>query len=326
MTDSLPYLVIAFYAFETIADPHAEVTAHRTFLQNLDATARIYISEEGINAQMSASQEAGHAYMNWIRERAPFQYVDFKIQSHHEHAFPRLTIKYRKQLVALDCKVDLSQRGTHVSPEEWKQMLDTKEEECLLLDVRNDYECKVGHFEGAELPPCSEFREFTRYVKNLKDRVNPKKTPVMMYCTGGIRCEVFSALMKQEGFETIYQLDGGVLKYAEKVGNAHWLGKLFVFDDRLTVPLASEAAPIVGKCHHCSKPSEAYYNCASLDCNVLYLCCPECLVDQKGCCQTSCQESPRLRPISHLTTHKPFRRWHHYATEKNELWHLRPSS
>ncbi len=316
MSEQKNYSVLAFYAFEPVADPHAEVVAQKAFLQELDATARIYISEQGINAQMSLANNDVERYVTWLREREPFKNADIKIQLHHEHAFPRLTVKYRKQLVAVDCDIDLSQRGQHVSPTQWKKMLDEKTG-ALLLDVRNDYECKVGHFANAELPPCNEFREFTRYLQGLKERYDPKQTPVMMYCTGGIRCEVFSSLMMQQGFETDYQIHGGVIKYAEEVGADHWQGKLFVFDDRLTVPMGDHDTPSVGICHHCGKPSESYYNCANMDCNALFLCCPECLTTHSGCCQDSCRQASRLRPVSQQNAHKPFRKWYHYAKDKS---------
>lgn len=318
----MSYTVIAFYCFENIVDPHAEVAAQKEFLKELDVRSRIYISEQGINGQMSASLSAAETYITWLKSREPFQKVDFKLQPYHEHVFPRLTVKYRKQLVALDRDVDMSQTGEHVSPVRWKEMLEDGTKR-LVLDVRNDYECKVGHFDGAELPPCSEFRAFTRWLEGLKEKHDPTTTPVMMYCTGGIRCEVFSALMKEEGFTTIYQLDGGVIKYAEKVGDAHWWGKLFVFDDRLTVPMTPTSSSVVGICHHCGTSNESYYNCANMDCNRLFLCCPDCLEKFGGCCQESCQEAPRLRPVSHQNAHKPFRKWYHYAKRKEDLWNLR---
>ncbi|MDP1834485.1 MAG: rhodanese-related sulfurtransferase [Chlamydiales bacterium] len=320
----MSYLVIAFYCFETIADPHAEVAIQKKFLQQLDVTSRIYISEQGMNGQMSASLDAAEKYMEWLKAREPFAKVDFKVQPYHEHVFPRLIVKYRKQLVALDRDVDMSKTAEHVSPVKWKEMLEDGTKR-LVLDVRNDYECRVGHFEGAELPPCSEFRKFTKWLEGLKEEYDPATTPVMMYCTGGIRCEVFSSLMKEEGFATIYQLDGGVIKYAEKVGSAHWLGKLFVFDDRLTVPLAPNSTSVVGKCHHCGAANESYYNCASMDCNNLFLCCQECLHKFEGCCTENCQNGPRVRPLSHLT-HKPYRKWYHYANKKEDLWKLRTTT
>lgn len=307
---------LAYYHFVPLEDPHAEVRLHRKFLETQDVTCRIYLSEQGINGQLTASPKAAEAYIEWMHSREIFAQVQFKIQDYHEHAFPRLTIKYRKELVAVGVEVDLSQRGEHISPETWKTMLE-EEERPLLLDVRNDYEWRVGHFEGAEKPPCEHFRSFPEYAAQLKEKVDPKTTPVMMYCTGGIRCEIFSAILLKEGFEKVYQLDGGVINYGEKVGNTHWLGKLFVFDDRLTVPLSEESeTPVVGECRHCNVANDQYYNCVNMDCNQLYLCCPICLKAHEGACSATCASAPRKRPYAQLHPHKPFRRWHTY--ESNE--------
>ncbi len=303
------YWILAYYGFHPIADPHAEVARHKAFLEPRDVTCRIYISEEGINGQMSALHTHAQEYIDWMKSRDEFKEIAFKIHAHHEQAFPRKTIKYRKQLVAIDAPVNLSQRGEHVSPTRWKELLQT-EKNKILLDVRNEYEWKVGRFEGAELPPCETFREFVAYADQLKKTVDAEKTPVMMYCTGGIRCELYSSVLKERGFNTVYQLDGGVIGYGLQEGNAHWLGKLFVFDDRLTVPIDPHAAaPAIGTCHHCNASSESYYNCANMDCNTLFLCCPECLKANKGCCCQACLEAPRVRPHHAENAHKPFRRW-----------------
>lgn len=310
------YLVLAFYHLEPIVEPFVEVTTHKTFFENRDISSRIYISEQGINGQMCGSVKDAQAYMDWMHDRPEFKNILFKIHQYHEQVFPRKTVKYRKQLVAIDENVDLANRGTSVSPAQWRKMLESKEER-ILIDVRNDYEWKVGRFEGAELPPCETFREFSTYIDTLKEKGNAK-TPVMMYCTGGIRCELFSAVLKQKGFENVYQLDGGIIGYGLNEGNAHWLGKLFVFDDRLTVPIAhsEETTPVIGTCHHCQKPNESYYNCASMDCNELFLCCPECLKIFGGCCGKECSEGPRVRPYHAQNPHKPFRRRHHYENTK----------
>lgn len=307
-----PYSILAYYLFAPIANPHHEVQQHKDFFETRDVTCRIYISEQGINGQMSASQQHALEYMEWMHARPEFKDVAFKVVDHPEHVFPRATVKYRKQLVALDAEVNLSNSGEHVSPAKWREMLES-EHKHLLLDVRNDYEWKIGHFEGAELPKCETFRDFKRYADELKATVDPKSTPVMMYCTGGIRCELYSSILKEKGFEKVYQLEGGVINYGLKEGQSHWLGKLFVFDDRLAVPIAEEEeeAPVIGTCHHCGVSNEAYYNCANMDCNELFLCCPECLTKFVGCCQESCRCAPRVRPYQPLS-HKPFRRWYHY--------------
>lgn len=137
-----------------------------------------------------------------------------------------------------------------------------------------------------------------------------------MYCTGGIRCELYSALLKEKGFEKVYQLNGGIINYGLEEGSKHWNGKLFVFDDRLSVPISEEEAPVIGKCHHCDAPTETYINCANMDCNELFLCCPDCLKEHKGACQTTCENAPRTRPYQEHSAHKPFRRSHNYFKNK----------
>ncbi len=312
MSKDQNFFILAYYYFTSIANPYQEVEKHKYFFKDRSITCRIYISEQGLNGQLSGLQEDAEAYMTWIHTNPLFEGMPFKINTHHEHVFPRQTVKYRKQLVALDETVDLSQTGQHLSPEKWKEMLENGQEK-ILLDVRNDYEWAIGHFEGAECPPCETFREFKQYTENLKLKVeNPKKTPIMMYCTGGIRCELYSSLLREGGFEEIYQLEGGIINYGLKQGNDHWLGKLFVFDDRLTVPISQEPTPVIGSCYHCQNPNETYYNCANMDCNCLFLCCPECLKQFAGCCNAECQIAPRLRPYHHQDAHKPFRKWYHY--------------
>lgn len=260
---------------------------------------------------MSATYDDANAYIDWMHSRVPYKNLRFKIHEYHEQAFPKQTVKYRKQLVAFDRDFDTSEGGTHVSPKEWKEMLED-DKEYLLLDVRNEYESRVGHFEGATLPSCDTSRDFNEYAETL-EKQKDLKTPIMMYCTGGIRCEVFSAILKKKGFTHVYQLDGGVIDYGLKEGSKHWLGKLFVFDDRLTVPISEEETNVIGTCHHCDEKIEAYYNCANMDCNTLFLCCPNCIEIFKGCCQSSCQKGARLRPYQNQNPHKPFRKKHNYS-------------
>jgi UPF0176 protein len=305
----MKYWVLAFYKFISISNPAEEVKRHKTFFRGKDITSRIYISEEGINGQMCAAAEDGQSYIAWMRCDPRFKDVEFKIHSYHEQVFPRITVKHRKQLVALDAEVDLTLTGQHLSAEQWSKMLETKDENTLLLDVRNDYEWQLGHFQGAELPKLETFREFPKYAKSLKDSKDPKKTKIMMYCTGGIRCELYSALLKQEGFEHVYQLDGGIIKYGLEAGTEHWEGKLFVFDDRMSVPLNdNQDATIISRCHFCQETSDLYFNCANMDCNALFIACLACAEKEVGCCCEPCKSSTRLRPFVKAERPKPFRR------------------
>jgi UPF0176 protein len=305
------YFILAYYLFTPIEDPHAEVRKQHAFLAGKNATGRIYISHEGINGQMSASASDAELYMEWLRSDPRFAKIEFKIHTHSENVFPRMTVKFRKQLVALDRAVDFSKQGKHVSPEEWKRLLEERDENTLVLDVRNDYEWKIGHFEGSELPTLEQFRAFPAFAKKLKESKDPKKTHVMMCCTGGIRCELYSALLKEEGFEQVTQLEGGIINYGLKVGSAHWVGKLFVFDDRLAVQISEkEPTETISQCHACGTPSDTYYNCANMDCNELFLSCPTCAQKSQGCCSERCQEAERVRPFEPSDKPKPFRKKH----------------
>lgn len=307
------YRVLAYYYFTSIEDPHLEVSEHLAFIQEHDIRCRVYISHEGINGQMSASPDASEAYQEWLKSDPRFKGVVFKLHSHPEHVFPRATVKYRKQLVAIDEEVDLALTGEHLSPDKWKEMLQSRDENTLLLDVRNDYEWEIGHFEGAELPELESFRKFPEYARQLKEERDPKDTKVMMYCTGGIRCELFSAMLKREGFENVYQLEGGVINYGLKQrGQDLWRGKLFVFDDRLSVPIDEKSDEIISNCRHCDISSDVYYNCANMDCNELFLACPECAEKLQGCCCEACTKAPRIRPYEKENRPKPFRRAHFY--------------
>jgi len=289
------YFVLAYYYIGSIENPEEELRRHKDFFETRDFKGRIYISKEGINGQASGSAEHAEEYMLWMRSDSRFKEIDFKIHLAEKHAFPKMTVKVRKQLVAIDCDVDLSLQGEHVSPERWKEMLEEKAAGTMLIDVRNDYEWEVGHFEGAELPKLETFRQFPQYAKDLKERCDPQTTPVMMYCTGGIRCEFYSAVLKKEGFEKVYQLDGGVIGYGLEEGSKHWKGKLFVFDDRLVVPISEEKVDSIASCTHCGVSCDVYHNCANMDCNDLFVCCSSCLKMHQGCCETACLEHGRVR-------------------------------
>jgi UPF0176 protein len=306
----MEYKVLAYYIFTHIEDPAKEVKRHKEILNRLDGKARIYISEEGVNAQLSLPALNTEAYITWLNEDERFKGTEVKFHDYPEHAFAKLTVKVRRELVAVDRKIDLSKRGEYLSPAEWKAKLDVKDQETIIIDVRNNYESDVGHFEGAILPDLETFRGFPEYAKHLAKTTDTKKAKVMMYCTGGIRCELYSALLKDEGFDTVYQLKGGVIQYGLDEGTAHWRGKLFVFDDRLVVPISEDNTEIISQCKFCGVPSDVYYNCANMDCNELFLSCSKCVGETKGCCSVKCLSEGRVREFTPEVKPKPFRKLH----------------
>jgi len=305
----MEYYALAYYIFEKIEEPHLEVKKQKKFFKDLDASGRIYISEEGINGQMSGSAEACEKYMAFLKQDPRFSKVHFKAHPVAEQIFPRMTVKYRKNLVALGEQADAKEGGEHVSPQKWREMLES-DEDYLVLDVRNDYEWKIGHFEGATLPNLKNFRDFPAYADSLKDEVDPAKTKVMMYCTGGIRCELYSALLKKRGFDKVFQLDGGVINYGLTEGRKHWKGSLFVFDDRLACSIDNKPAEPISKCSFCDNPSDKYFNCANMDCNELFLCCDSCALEREGACSEKCLVAPRKRPFDPSKGNKPYRKKH----------------
>jgi len=300
------YFVVAYYYLTNIKNVQDEISSQKSFFKDKDVLGRIYISEKGVNGQVSCHKDYYNVLIKYLSEKYPK--IIFKIDPSSEHAFCKMTVKYRQQLVALDIDVDLEDTGEHVSPEKWQQMLEDRDENTVLIDVRNDYEWEVGHFENAELPKCSTFREFPEYTKKLKDKLDPKKTKLMIYCTGGIRCEFYAPLLKAEGFDNIYQLEGGIINYGHQVGSKHWKGKVFVFDDRLTVPISNDQDKTISVCEFCKKSCSTYYNCANMDCNKLFLSCHDCAPLNKGCCSKGCHDNGRVRQFDQTTSPKPFRK------------------
>ncbi len=304
------YFVLSFYLIHPIENPKELIKSFKDFFKSHDIQGRIYINEEGINAQMSVFKKDAPLFLEWYFQNKAFRKSDIKTHLYHEHVFPKKTVKYRKQLVALDKHVDYSKRGAYLSPLQWKEMLDKKDDKILILDVRNDYEWDVGHFKGALRPECKTFREFPFFLEKIKKRYPPEEgRPILMSCTGGIRCEFYSCLCKEAGYLEVYQLQGGIIQYGVEVGSEHWLGELFVFDDRLVIPIVAEGqSDPIGKCHHCNAKTSTIYNCANMDCNDLFLSCLDCTKKFLGCCSSSCLQTPRRREIAIEAKPKPYRK------------------
>ncbi|RDB31284.1 tRNA uridine(34) hydroxylase [Candidatus Similichlamydia laticola] len=312
-----PYVVVSYYRLGRIEDVTAEVKSHFFFFQSLDVRSRVYVALSGINAQLSIAWEHYPLLEEWLYHHPFLRGFRCKVQPADQHVFPRLNVREKRQLVAFDCEIDVSKTGTYLSPREWRAWLE-REERPYLIDVRNDYEWEVGHFEGSVKPHCTSSREFITLVDGLKKTVSSEKE-IMMCCTGGIRCEFFSSFLLNNGFKRVYQLEGGILEYGRQEGNAHWKGKLFVFDDRLCVDIGETPAPTIGICHQCGLPSDCYYNCANMDCNHLFLSCSECLQQWKGCCRAGCQNGVRVRHYTPGEAHRPFRRKSYYQQSSQPI-------
>ncbi|XP_006580384.1 rhodanese-like domain-containing protein 8, chloroplastic isoform X3 [Glycine soja] len=314
--EDFDFVVVNFYHFVFIQDPQAEVDKHRSFLQleGLDINGRLYLNEQGINAQYSGPSKDAMTYVNWLRKDNRFSDILVQISpSEKGHTFPTLKLRYKPSLVQFEggmshlSLLDPSMRAIPLSPSEWRDRLesinktdltakDNSNRNYILLDVRNGYEWDIGHFRGAQRPSVDCFRNtsfgLSREEITASDplsNVDKEKANILMYCTGGIRCDVYSSILRQQGFQNLYTLKGGVSHYLKNEGPAEWVGNLFVFDSRLSLPPSiyytgatteAESTPVSGddnfaKCYVCSlEVSELRHrNCANLDCNLLFLLC-----------------------------------------------------
>lgn len=282
--------VISFYRYVIISDPVALRNDLYAEWQKLGCLGRIYIATEGINAQMSVPEPQFEMFKKLLFARPEFVDVPFKVGVEQKNdAFWKLTIKVKKQIVADGLKpedYDVTNVGTHLSAREFNALLD--EPETVVVDMRNNYESAIGHFENAVTPNAYTFREELPLVKGQLSGKEDKK--VLLYCTGGIRCEKASAYLKHHGFQQVYQLHGGIIDYKHQIEReglpTKFRGKNFVFDERLGERITDD---VLTQCYQCGNACDEYTNCANVLCNLLFIQCVVCRANFAGCCSASCQ-------------------------------------
>lgn len=282
---------ISFYRYTPIADPVALRNQLFFEWEALDCLGRIYIAQEGINAQMNVPEPHWEAFVEALYAHPELSQIPFKqAVEDPDNSFWKLTIKVKRKIVADgidDPSFDASNVGTHLDAEAFNQKLDDPNTICV--DMRNFYESEVGHFEGALTPDCATFREeLPMVVETLKDQ---KDKEVLMYCTGGIRCEKASSYLRHHGFKKVYQLHGGIIQYAHEIKQkglaSKFKGKNFVFDDR---PAERITDDVLANCHQCGTACDQHVNCQNLACNLLFIQCSSCANKMDGCCSLDCVE------------------------------------
>ncbi|HYQ57859.1 MAG TPA: rhodanese-related sulfurtransferase [Draconibacterium sp.] len=282
---------ISFYRYHILEDPQTfRDELFRDWFQ-LNCFGRIYVAREGINAQMSVPEHNWNAFVETMKKHEILQDIPVKYAIEDDgKSFYKLTIKVRPKLVADgldDVAYDVTNVGKHLSGVEFHKYIG--QEDTVVVDMRNYYESEIGHFEGAICPEADTFREELEIVTDLLEDKKDKK--VLLYCTGGIRCEKASAYLKHQGFSDVNQLHGGILEYARQIKMAEldskFVGKNFVFDERLGESVNGE---IISKCHQCGKPCDSHTNCANQGCHILFIQCPECAKKYHGCCTPECAD------------------------------------
>ena len=285
--------IILYYKFTPVQDTEAVMFWQRALCQKLDLKGRIIIAPHGINGTLGGDIDNLKKYIKETKSFKSFKGTKFKWSEGGREDFPRLSVKVRSEIVSFGVadKISVNEKGIigggkHIKPEKLHELIKEKGKEVVFFDGRNAYESEIGRFKAAVTPKVNHSRDFPKELKSSKYDSLKDKT-VVTYCTGGIRCEVLSMLMKQEGFKDVYQIDGGVVKYGETFKDKGlWRGKLFVFDKRMATEFSSEGKDI-GKCIDCYGATSNYVNCFTKTCNKLILLCIECSSKGQKYC-TSC--------------------------------------
>ncbi len=288
------FQVLLYYNYVHIEDPETFAAEHLKLCNDLELKGRILIAHEGINGTVSGTVEQTNKYMEKMHNDPMFADMVFKIDEAKGHAFKKMHVRPRPELVTLRLEDDVNPKettGQYLSPQEFYKAM--QDEDTVVLDARNDYEYDLGHFRGAIRPDIETFRDLPKWVRENKEKIEGKK--ILTYCTGGIRCEKFSGWLVKEGFEDVGQLHGGIVSYGKdsEVQGQLWDGQLYVFDERINVPVNRTEHVIVGKDYFDNQPCERYVNCANPECNKQILCSPENEHKYMRGCTHECRVSPR---------------------------------
>jgi UPF0176 protein len=279
---------VSFYRYVHINDPYALRDSLFTEWFELNAFGRVYLAKEGVNAQMSVPEPHWKTFIAQLNAKPEFKDIPLKVAVEDDgKSFLKLTVKVRAKILAdgqSDNSYDVTNVGQHLSAAQWNNAID---QGATVVDIRNHYESEIGHFENALLPQSETFREELPEVLDLLKGKEDNK--ILLYCTGGIRCEKTSAFLKHHGFKDVNQLHGGIIDYARQIKTQdlpnRFKGKNFVFDERLGETVGNN---VISHCHQCGEPCDTHVNCANLDCNLLFIQCPTCAVKNENCCSSAC--------------------------------------
>jgi len=289
----MDFEILLYYKFVPVPDPIHEREQTLQKCQELGLKGRIIIAPEGVNGTVSGPAEATAKFRDWMNDHPLFRGTEFKIDPYPTHAFKRLSVKAREEIVTLGTACEpWRNTGPFLEPAEFKRMIE--EEDPLILDIRNDYEYEIGRFKGAVRPDVTTFKEFPAWLETVLPAAGDR--PVLTYCTGGIRCEKLTAYLRDCGFDNVYQLHGGIVTYGKdpSTQGEHWEGVCYVFDDRISVPIGPEVRPVT-RCQQCQQESPRYVNCANVDCNKQFVLCESCEATTDRTCSEACSLAERKR-------------------------------
>jgi len=294
--------ILLYYKFTPLKDPEVVKLWQKNLCDSLDLRGRILVSRHGLNGTVGGEMDDLKKYIKETKQFPGFKDIVFKWSDGAREDFPRMSVKHRRELVgfkASDDEYDVDENGVvgggkHLKPKQVHELVEEYGDDVVFFDGRNEHEAKIGKFKNAIVPNTNTSRDFINELESDKyDAIKDKK--IVTYCTGGIRCEVISAMMKKRGFKEVYQIDGGIVKYGEAYADdGLWEGSLRVFDDRMTVNF-SDNAKTIGECTHCEGKTSNFENCAFANCNDLVLICEACKQNPELLFHTeACRESATM--------------------------------
>ncbi|MDO1446413.1 rhodanese-related sulfurtransferase [Rhodocytophaga aerolata] len=287
------YRILLYYCYTHIQDPEQFREEHHRYCLENGILGRIIVAQEGLNGTVSGLKEDCEKYMHDLKADPRFSNTDFKIEAYEKHAFQKLHVRVKPEIVhsGLQHINPIKKTGVHLEPEEFKKL--KNQQDVVLLDVRSNYEHNVGKFKNALTLDIENFRDFPEKIQEL-EHLKDKK--IITYCTGGIKCEKASAYLLEQGFENVYQLHGGIIKYGLEAGGEDFEGKCYVFDNRIVVDINKVNPVTVSRCFICDTECDRMVNCANPICNNHVPICEKCGWEMEGACTPACKEHPEKRP------------------------------
>ncbi|MDP3468020.1 MAG: rhodanese-related sulfurtransferase [Daejeonella sp.] len=291
----IKYQTILYYCYSRIEEAEQFASDHLQFCKSLNLVGRIIVADEGLNGTVSGTVESCKTYMETLHADLRFSKIDFKIDDVEEPSFIKMHCRYKAEIVHSGLRdpgiINPEKKtGIHLEPADFVKMKD--KQDVVIVDVRSNYEHSIGRFKNAVTFDIDNFRDFPAMINELAQYKDKK---IVTYCTGGIKCEKASALLLHEGFENVYQLHGGIIKYGKEAGGKDFEGKCYVFDNRVAVDVNTVNPVVISTCRNCGAHTTKMINCANPECNEHFTQCDACGEKLDGACSEICQAHPRKR-------------------------------
>ena len=291
----IKYQTLLYYCYSRIEDAEQFASNHLQFCKSLNLVGRIIVADEGLNGTVSGTAESCKIYMDTLHADRRFSKIDFKIDDVEEPSFIKMHCRYKAEIVHSGLRdpgiINPEKKtGIHLEPADFVKMKD--DQDVVIVDVRSNYEHSIGRFKNAVTFDIENFRDFPAMINELAQYKDKK---IVTYCTGGIKCEKASALLLHEGFENVYQLHGGIIKYGKEAGGEDFEGKCYVFDNRVAVDVNTVNPVVISTCRNCGAHTTKMINCANPECNEHFTQCDACGEKLDGACSEICQAHPRKR-------------------------------